>query len=182
MGVGPQAGEAPADGVLVEGTTEILREDGVETAVDDEPTTLSGRPVIDTEATPVRTEVPAGSKAVLILLVTLAVAAVAYAFAGRGPEGTDVRVMPVGACYVQSDVVEDHGRPIPYGKDTPCLESTPRIVGSAHLPLGPFPGSEGLRNVVIDRCGGEGGLIILPTEESWLDGDRTVTCIALPTS
>lgn len=170
---------AAADGVLVEGTVEILREEDAEATVD-EPTTLSGRPVIDTAAPAPRTEVPAGSKAVLILLVILAVGSVAYAFAGRGPEGTDVRVMPVGTCYVQSDVVEDHGRPIPYGKDTPCLESTPRIVGNAHLPLGPFPGPEGLRDVVIDRCGGEGGLIVLPTEESWLEGDRTVTCIAVP--
>ena len=97
-----------------------------------------------------------------------------------GPEGTDVRSMHVGQCYVETDVVEDHDRLIPYGKDAPCLSSSPRVVAVVELPLGAYPGVDGLNRVVADRCGGEQTYVVAPTAETWPDGDRTLVCLHLP--
>jgi hypothetical protein len=109
----------------------------------------------------------------LLALVTMTV------FSG-GPDGTDVRSMHTGQCYVETDVVEDHGRLIPYGKDAPCLTSSPRVVAVVELPLGAYPGVDELNQVVADRCGGEQTYVVAPTAETWPDGDRTLVCLHLP--
>jgi len=144
------------------------------------PTTLSGRPSIDVAVEPPRTRVGRGAVFGAGLVVVLAVVAVALVLLRNGPDGTDVRAMAPGQCYVETDVVEDHGRPIPHGRDTPCLTSSPRIVAVVPLPIGPFPANTDFDTVVAGHCGGEQDFVVLPTESSWLDGDRTVVCIALP--
>lgn len=144
------------------------------------PMTLSGRPVIETPAEPPRTRVGRGAALGAGLVSAVVVGAVALALLRGGPDGTDVRLMAPGQCYVETDVVEDHGRTIPQGRDTPCLSTAPRIVAVVPMPLGPFPDGSGFDGVVEGHCGGEQELVILPTEDSWLDGDRTVVCIALP--
>ena len=144
------------------------------------PATLSGRPVIEVTAEPPRTRVGRGAVLGAGLVVVLAVAAVAMVLLRAGPDGTDVRAMVPGQCYVETAVVEDHGRPIPHGRDTPCLTSAPRIVAVVSMPIGPFPANTDFDTVVEGHCGGEQDFVILPTEDSWLDGDRTVACIALP--
>jgi len=143
------------------------------------PTTLSGRPAIEVSAAP-RTRVSRGAVLGVGLVVVLAVAATAVVLLGRGPDGTDVRAMAPGQCYVETDVVQDHGRPIPHGRDTPCLSSAPRVVAVVPMPIGPFPANIDFDAVVEGHCGGEQDFVILPTEDSWLDGDRTVVCLALP--
>ena len=145
------------------------------------PMTLSGRPVIEVADEPTRTRVGRGAVFGVGLVVVLAMVAVAMVLLRGGPNGTDVRAMAPGQCYVETDVVEDHGRPIPHGRDTPCMTSSPRIVAVVPMPIGPFPGGTDFDGVVEGHCGGEQDFIILPTEDSWLDGDRTVVCIALPT-
>ena len=102
------------------------------------------------------------------------------AFLGGGPDGTDVRAMAPGQCFVETDVVVAHGRRIPQGRDTPCLSTAPRIVGVVPMPLGPFPDGAAFDAVVTGHCGGEEDLVVLPNEGSWLDGDRIVVSIALP--
>ena len=118
------------------------------------------------------------------MVVTLFLVAVlvfaGLSFLGRGPEGTDVRDMALGQCYTETDSIGDAGRAIPFGVDTPCTAAAPRIVGLAELPIGAFPGADGLNQVVADTCGGEQDRIIAPNEQSWAAGDRTVVCIALP--
>lgn len=145
----------------------------------DQKSTLSGRPAIDGSAPP-RTPVSRGAIVAVSLLALAVVGAVAMVLLQRGPDGTDVRAMEPGQCYVESDVVEEHGRPIPYGRNAPCLRSSPRVVAVVDLPLGSFPGAAGLAGVVETHCGGAAGLVILPNEQSWANGDRTVACIALP--
>ncbi len=115
-------------------------------------------------------------------MVVLALAAVALALLRGGPDGTDVRAMAPGQCYVETDVVQDHGRPIPQGRDTPCLTTSPRIVAVVPMPLGPFPANTDFDAVVEGHCGDEQDFVVLPTEESWLAGDRIVVCIASPRS
>ena len=144
------------------------------------PMTLSGRPVIETPAEPPRTRVGRGAALGAGLVLAVVVGAVALALLRGGPDGTDVRLMAPGQCYVETDVVEDHGRTIPQGRDTPCLSTAPRIVAVVPMPLGAFPEGAGFDAVVEGHCGGEQELVILPTEDSWLEGDRTVVCIALP--
>lgn len=144
------------------------------------PTTLSGRPVIEVPPEAPRTRVGRGAVLGAGLVVALAVTAVGLALLRGGPDGTDVRAMAPGQCYVETDVVEDHGRPIPQGRDTPCLTTSPRIVAVIPMPLGPFPANTDFDAVVAGHCGGEHDFVVLPNEDSWLDGDRTVVCIALP--
>ena len=162
----------PSPTTVVESTGDVSVEPG--------PTTLSGRPVIDAAEAPPRTRVGRGAAFGAGLVVVVAVAAVALALLRGGADGTDVRAMAPGQCYVETDVVDDHGRPIPQGRDTPCLASSPRIVAVIPMPLGSFPSSTDFDAVVAGHCGGEEDFVVLPTEGSWLDGDRTVVCVALP--
>jgi hypothetical protein len=145
--------------------------------VDAQPT-LSGRPAIATTAEPHATRVSRGTVVFAVILASAVVVAVVLVILRRGPEGVDVRTMAPGECYLQTDVVDDHGRPIPYGTDAPCVTNSPRVVAVVHLPLGPFPDQAALDRVAAERCGGVEGLVIFPTAESWLAGDRTVACIA----
>lgn len=160
----PSAGAAPTDGELLEAG----------------PTTLSGRPAIVVPSEPPRTRVERIAVLGALLVVALAFTAVALALLRGGPDGTDVRAMAPGQCYVETDVVEDHGRPIPQGRVTPCLTTAPRVVAVVPMPLGPFPANPDLDAVVAGHCGGEQDFVVLPNEASWLDGDRIVVCIALP--
>jgi hypothetical protein len=140
--------------------------------------TLSGRPAIEV-AVP-RTHVRWTTKVVAGLFAAGVVVLVAVTLLRSGPDGTDVREMSAGQCYVETEVIQDHGRAVPFGKDSPCLDSSPRVVAVVHLPLGPYPGTNGLNQVVVDRCGGEQTYIIAPTPDTWAAGDRTVTCLHLP--
>lgn len=140
--------------------------------------TLSGRPVIP--AGPRRTPVRRGSVALVLVALLGTLGAGGLAVLRAGPDGTDVRDLAPGQCYVQTDTVSDAGRPIPYGRDAPCLESAPRVIAVVPLPLGPFPGPEGFAQVVSERCGGEQNQVIVPTADTWVDGDRTVACLHLP--
>ncbi len=147
-------------------------------------TTLSGRPALDEQQPVVATRVRRGPSRASVVVFTLFLVGVlvtaGLAFLGGGPTGTDVRDMQLGQCYTETDTVQDGGRAIPFGSDTPCTTAAPRIVGLVHLPLGPFPGADGLNRIVADRCGGEQDRIVAPTAQTWAAGDRTVVCIALP--
>jgi hypothetical protein len=147
-----------------------------------EVTTLSGRPSIEEQ--PVRSRPPtrvSRASAFWFTAFLVAVLVVAgLAFIRRGPEGTDVREMLAGQCFTEVDRVEEDGRVIPYGTDTPCTQSSPRIVAVVQLPLGPFPGVDGLNQVVSERCGGEQDHVIAPTADTWASGDRVLVCLALP--
>ncbi len=146
----------------------------------------TGRLVSETEVQPVhhrrrrRTKLGWGTKIVVGLFGVGILALVGLTFFGGGPEGTDVRSMFAGQCYVETDVVHEHGRPIPYGRDAPCLTSSPRVIAVITLPLGPYPGSGGLTDIVFDRCGGEQTHVVSPSAESWAEGDRTIACLYLP--
>ena len=41
-----------------------------------------------------------------------------------------------GVVAVETDVVRDHGRPIPFGRDAPCGYRAPRVLAVFDLPLG----------------------------------------------
>jgi hypothetical protein len=147
------------------------------------PTTLSGRPAVEERVAaasrpPTRVSRTSAFFFTAFLVVVLVVAALA--FLRRGPEGTDVRDMQAGQCYTEVDTVNDGGRIIPFGTDTPCTTLAPRIVAVVTLPLGPFPGVDGLNRIIGERCGGEQDQVIAPTDATWDGGDRTVVCIALP--
>ncbi|MET0160968.1 MAG: hypothetical protein ABW279_15930 [Acidimicrobiales bacterium] len=142
--------------------------------------TLSGRPVVEGVATRPTTRVGRGTVVFAVTLAVALVVGVSLVLLGRGPEGTDVRAMAPGDCYVETDVVEEDGRSVPYGTDTPCLSISPRIVAVVPLPIGRYPGEAGFDQVVADRCGGEADMIVAPTSNTWPAGDRTVVCIALP--
>ena len=143
--------------------------------------TLSGRPAIVEQAAAVPQTRVNPVKGVLVtgFLVAVLVAA-GLSFLGRGPSGTDVRTFQAGDCFTQTDTVVEHGRAIPYGKATVCMEGAPRVAAVVTLPLGPYPGVAGLDQVVADRSGGEQTDVILPSEASWAAGDRTVACLVLP--
>jgi len=147
-----------------------------------EVTTLSGRPTVEEQPVVRRssTRVSRASAFWFTSFLVLVLVVAGLAFLRRGPEGTDVREMQTGQCYTEVDTVDDGGRAIPYGKDTPCTPASPRLVAVVHLPFGPFPGVDGLNQVVADRCGGEQDRVVAPTAESWAAGDRVVVCIALP--
>jgi hypothetical protein len=147
---------------------------------DDASRTLSGRPVIDGEATRPTKRVGRGTVVFAVALSVALVVGVSLVFLRRGPEGTDVRSMTPGQCYVETDVVEEDGRSVPYGTDTPCLSISPRIVAVVPLPIGPYPGETGFDQVVADSCGTEADIVVAPTANTWPAGDRTVVCIALP--
>ena len=135
------------------------------------PRTLSARPA---------TRVGRGTVVFAVVLAVALVVGVSLVFLRRGPEGTDVRAMAPGQCYVETDVVDEDGRSVPYGRDTPCLSISPRIVAVVPLPVGPYPEEAGIDRIVADHCGGEADIVVAPTPNTWLDGDRTVVCIALP--
>ena len=155
-----------------------------EIAAEDEvgpgPTTLSGRPAVSERPEPPRTKVsrPAVFFCTAFLVAVLVFAGLAFLRAG--PKGTDVREMAANDCYTEVATTVDAGRVIPRGENTPCTEGAPRIVAVVALPVGAYPGADGLNQVVTDHCGGEQDQIIAPTAESWAGGDRTVVCIALP--
>jgi hypothetical protein len=136
--------------------------------------------VIDAETTRPTTRVGRGTVVFAVTLAVALIVGVSLVMIQRGPEGTDVRSMTTGQCYVETDVVEEDGRSVPYGTDTPCLSISPRIVAVVPLPIGPYPGESGFDQVVADRCGGEADIIVAPTANTWPEGDRTVVCIALP--
>ncbi len=147
-----------------------------------EVTTLSGRPSVEGQpvARPSRARV---SRASAFWFTTFLVAVLVFAglaFLRGGPQGTDVRRMAAGQCFTEVDTVEDGGRTIPYGNDTPCTPVSPRILAVVDLPFGPYPGVDGLNQVVADRCGGEQDHVIAPTADTWAAGDRVLVCLALP--
>ena len=141
--------------------------------------TLSGSPAIEV-ADDARPPVRRGSQLMAFLGLAVVVVSVGVTVFGGGPAGTDVRAMPVGACYTQTDVIDDGGHLVPLGTDTPCLSSAPRVVANLIIPDGPYPGTDYLQSIVADRCGGEQYIVIGPTSQCWAGGDRTVVCIALP--
>ena len=151
-------------------------------SADPGPATLSGRPAVEQREVAPRPPTRVSRTSVLVftafLVIVLVVAGLA--FLNRGPEGTDVRDMSVGQCFTETDTVVDGGRIVPYGTDTPCTRAAPRILAVVELPLGPFPGADGLNQVVADHCGGEQDQIVAPNADTWAGGDRTVVCIALP--
>ena len=141
--------------------------------------TLSGRPAVEELPTVVepRTRVSRASIVVVTIFLVAVLVFAGLAFLNSGPSGTDVREMQTGQCYTEVDSVSDGGRAIPYGTDASCSTGASRIVAVVPLPLGPFPGAEGLNQVVADRCGGEQDRIIAPTADTWATGDRTLVCI-----
>jgi hypothetical protein len=148
--------------------------------VDSGPRTLSGRPVIEVDAALPTTRVGRGTVIFAVVLAVALVVGVSLVLLNRGPDGTDIRLMDTGDCYVETDVVQEDGRSVPYVRDTPCLAISPRIVAVVPLPIGPYPGPGGFTQVVADHCGGEADIVINPTSNTWPEGDRTVVCIDLP--
>ncbi len=147
------------------------------------PTTLSGRPAVEEHVTTARRPPTRVRRSSVFFFTAFLVAVLVFAglaFLRRGPEGTDVRDLQAGQCYTETDTVTDGGRIIPYGTDTPCTTIAPRIVAVVRLPLGPFPGADGLNQVIGDHCDGEQDQVIAPTVDTWPAGDRTVVCIDLP--
>jgi len=102
------------------------------------PATLSGRPTIEVPAEEPHTRVSRGTTVAVVLFASALVAGVVLVLMNRGPDGTDVRQMEAGDCYVETDVVTEAGRPVPYGKDAPCISSAPRVIAVVALRFRPL--------------------------------------------